>query len=700
MTDDNVTDGDLHDDDLERALRAARPHTGADDGWATSADGDRTLAAIRRRTAVRERLTIHPGRRLTWGIGLAAAVAAAVAVGVLASGAANPRNVPLAGPSESPIVVPPGGAPPRLALVSYTNCDAMLDGLRSHLASHIGPYGLGGYGGIRYGYSVSDTAGKVAVPQASSAGGAAEAPAHSTTNVQEIGVGEPDIVETDGRRIISVSGGMLRVVDVASHKVTGTLDLNEYAGASSAQLLMSGDRVLVILGTAVPYYRGGPYIGPAIDYYGYAPSNGGSTYLLVDLAQPQPRIVDTLHTGAGYVDARMVGDTVRLVVQSSPKLTFPTLPERSSNKQRTASNRDVVNHAPLSAWLPTYQTTSAGVTATHTVPCARVSHPVHFTGESMLTVFTMNLGGDLTDPQPITLAADGTSVYASTSSLYVASTNGTKTQLHRFTIAGTGRPTYVGSGGVPGYLLDAYSMSEYDGALRVVTTQSVNAAAATGLYTLNASTLHVLGHVGGLGRGEQLHAVRFLGPLGYVVTFESVDPLYVLDLHDPAHPRRAGALTITGYSDYLHPVSTGRLLGVGESVNSQQIVTGLQVSLFDVDKPGHPKRIAKVLRSHTPSETPIDPHAFLFWPDTGTAVVPINSWNPDQSGAAVVLHVSKDGLQVQGTIRNPAVSSVDSYDTGIERTMIIGSDIWTMSSSGLQSSDLHSLDKRAWVPFQ
>jgi uncharacterized secreted protein with C-terminal beta-propeller domain len=209
----------------------------------------------------------------------------------------------------------------------------------------------------------------------------------------------------------------------------------------------------------------------------------------------------------------------------------------------------------------------------------------------------------------------------------------------------------------------------------------------------------MVGHVGGLGRGEQLHAVRFLGPLAYVVTFESVDPLYVLDLRDPAHPRRAGSLTVTGYSDYLHPVAPGRLLGVGESVNGRQLVTGLQVSLFDVGSPAHPKRLARVVRSHTPSETPIDPHAFLYWPATGTAVAPVNSWNETQSGAAVVLRVSRATVSIAGTIRNPAISSASSYDTGIERTLVIGDQIWTMSSSGLQASDLHSLQRAAWVPF-
>jgi hypothetical protein len=397
----------------------------------------------------------------------------------------------------------------------------------------------------------------------------------------------------------------------------------------------------------------------------------------------------------------MVDGTARLVVQSAPKLTFAQPSGRMTNKQRTAYFRDLVEHAPLSAWLPSYSVTSGTHTKASTVPCESVSHPVRFSGESMLTVYSVDLAGDLADPKPVTLAADGTAVYGSTTSLYVASSDGTKTQLHRFGLGGAGKPTYLGSGSVPGYLLDSYSMSEYRGALRVVTTRTNQNGSTTAstLYELDAHSLHILGSVGGLGAGEQLHAVRFIGALAYVVTFQSVDPLYVLDLTDPAHPVRAGELTVTGYSDYLHPVSDGRLLGVGESVNDQQIVTGLQVSLFDVDSPAHPKRISRVTRDHTPSETPIDPHAFLFWPATGTVVVPVNSWNFDQSGAAVVLHVDKDALQVQGSIRNPAVATVGSYDTGIERTLVIGDDIWTMSSSGLQASDLHTLSKQAWVPF-
>jgi uncharacterized secreted protein with C-terminal beta-propeller domain len=124
------------------------------------------------------------------------------------------------------------------------------------------------------------------------------------------------------------------------------------------------------------------------------------------------------------------------------------------------------------------------------------------------------------------------------------------------------------------------------------------------------------------------------------------------------------------------------------------------VSLFDVHNPAHPRRLDRVVQRHSPSETPIDPHAFLYWPADHLAVIPIDSWDPEHSGAALVIKVGTDRLTVVGTVRNPAVSSADSYDTGIERTLVIGDSLWTMSSAGLRVSDLHTLDRLAWVPFQ
>ncbi len=462
-------------------------------------------------------------------------------------------------------------------------------------------------------------------------------PDHSTTNVQESGVGEPDTIETDGRRVVSVSNGVLRVVDAATHRVDGRLDLTMYAGADSAQLLMAGDRLLVILGQSSAIYEGGPVSSRPYPTMG----NDSSLFLLVDLSGA-PNIIGTLHPHGGFVDARMVDGTARLVVRSAPTIAFPNPvdPAPEAEADRLARNRDIVRHAPLAAWLPTYEVTTGSVTTSHTVPCTDVRHPKTYTGASMLTVYTVDLAGNLDRPDPVTVAADGTHVYGSKTSLYVSSSDGDHTQLHRFDTSGTGRPTYLGSGTVPGQLFDAYSMSEYQNSLRVVTS-SYDTTRSTALYVLDAATLRVTGSVRGLGVGERLHAVRFLGPLAYVVTFRSVDPLYVLDLHDPASPRRAGELTITGYSDYLHPVGANRLLGVGESVTSSGTVNGLQVSLFDSASPQDPKRLARLTRANTPSETPIDPHAFLYWPAANIVVLPINSWNGNESGAALVVRVGR-----------------------------------------------------------
>jgi uncharacterized secreted protein with C-terminal beta-propeller domain len=690
-------------DDVNRPLRAARPRTSADYGWAASAEGDRALGAIRRRaaaTATGSRLRMHmllpaPERRaraIAYGI-TGAAVVTAVALSFSDPGPTDPN------PPGTPIGAPAanfGPRPQNLALVAYTDCSAALSGLRAQAAAHVNAYGLAD---PRSPFGVGTMTRSPAAAtldlnaSAAAAAPAASTPEHSVTNVQEAGVDEPDLVKTDGNRIVSVSGGVLRVVDARTREATGTLDLSAYAGADGAQLMMSGNRVLVVLAESTTYYRGRSM--PARIDAPYPTSQPGSTYLLVDIAD-KPKIVSMLHPKAGYVDARLVGGTVRLVVQSAPRIAFPQPATSQSGERRVAQDRDAIKRAPLSAWLPSYDVTSGGVTTSHSVTCDHLSHPASYTGTSMLTVYSIDLAGDLNDVAPVSLAADGSTVYATASSLYVSSNASHRTQIHRFDISRPGRPTYLGSGAVPGGLLDAYSMSDYAGSLRVVTTKSAyRTSSATSVFAMNADTLKITGHVDGLGRGEQVHAVRFLGPLAYVVTFKSVDPLYVIDLHDPTKPRAAGELKVTGYSDYLHPTSTGRLLGVGQDVKSGR-VAGLQVSLFDVSDPSGPARIDNVVRPQTQGGSGVDPHAFLYWPKTGTAVVPIQSWNQGPQGTVLVLHVGTDNLRTIGTIRNPGSGD---FAGNIERTFVVNGSIWTMSQTGLLVSDLTTLHRQAWVNF-
>ena len=132
-------------------------------------------------------------------------------------------------------------------------------------------------------------------------------------------------------------------------------------------------------------------------------------------------------------------------------------------------------------------------------------------------------------------------------------------------------------------------------------------------------SLDVVGKVGGLGKGERIYSVRFVGATGYVVTFRQTDPLYTVDLRDPAKPTVTGELKITGYSAYLHPAGDGRLLGIGQEATEQGRIQGTQISLFDVRDPAKPNRLAQYHVQGAHSEAEFDPHAFLYWPQTGLA---------------------------------------------------------------------------------
>jgi hypothetical protein len=506
-----------------------------------------------------------------------------------------------------------------------------------------------------------------------------------------------------------------------------------YANWQSAQLLVAGDRALVALDSSSGYGPGsgyapmpaagarfgGPVAGPSGGPIG-APGSSSSTYLLVDLSG-QPTVLGSFRPTGGYVDARMIGSTVRLVITSSPTISLPNEPSPGlTDAQRTARNRAAVQKSRLGAWLPSYEVTTGGTTTRQTVPCARVSHPVDYTGAAMLTIYTIDLAKGLGDTQPLSLAADGDTVYATPGSLYVASNpnwmpcygsclpspaNSERTEIHRFDITGDGRPTYLGSGSVPGRLLSQYSLSDYDGHLRIATMSGQtmsgqgSGSTAAAVYVLDAATLKLTGQVGGLGKGEQIYAVRFLGPLGYLVTFRQTDPLFVIDLSDPSAPRAVGELTITGYSDYLHPVGDGRLVGVGQEANAQGRVAGMQVSLFDVSNPAAPRRLAHVVRTDAPGEQRLDPHAFLYWPSSDLLVVPIQSWQAAESGKVLVLKVRGDGLDTLGTISNPATPGTGYPGQGIERSFVIADGIWTLSDDGLRVSDQTSLARQAWIPF-
>jgi hypothetical protein len=229
--------------------------------------------------------------------------------------------------------------------------------------------------------------------------------------------------------------------------------------------------------------------------------------------------------------------------------------------------------------------------------------------------------------------------------------------------------------------------------------------------------MRLAGHVTGLGLTERIYSVRFMGPVGYVVTFRQTDPLYTVDLSDPARPRVRGSVALTGYSAYLHPASGTRLIGIGRQADAMGHVGGTQVSLFDVSDLAAPTRLATFALTGTISRAEFDPHAFLYWPGAHLMVVPLQvtgmvagapvspdgvAQSPDapQSGA-LVLRIDDSGITETGFITQPDTANTTGYPgySPIERSLIIGQTLWTISTAGARASDLTTLRQQGWVPF-
>jgi hypothetical protein len=588
------------------------------------------------------------------------------------------------------------GAAAKARLVRFQSCGALLTYVKAQATRFVGPWGLGA-GGVPTTTTTRETAPKQAVD-------------FSGTNVQEEGVDEPDLVKTNGETLFAVANGRLNAVDVGEERPQ-LLDTLKLDAGWSHELLLHGDRLLVLSRSG---FWAEPLPAVAARMAPYVPSN--SVLFEVDVSNPKAlRVVRTLTLDGAYVAARLVGRTVRIVTSSQIPQPLPfEQPASDTPEARAAArghNRDVVASSGLASWLPHYSIKRRGQAAGKPRPlvqCRRVSRPASFSGLGMLTVLTVDLAKGLDPVDSVSVMSDARIVYASPESLYVATEQwddrpdpdkpkavqtGVTTALHRFDISNPSRTRYTATGRVPGYLLSQWSLSEYRGILRVVSTETpawwgVGNESESFLTTLRQKegALVQAGRVGGLGKGERVYAVRFVGDVAYVVTFRQIDPLYTVDLSDADRPRVLGALKIAGYSAYLHPIGEDLLLGIGQNADGEGRRLGTQLSIFDASDLRRP-----TLLHHAPlgpgwSEAESDHHAFLFWPRTGLAVIPFDQ-------RAVGFRVGRArGIDKVGQVEHPR-------DAAVRRSLVVGDDVLTVSDAGVKASSLATLADRGWAAF-
>jgi hypothetical protein len=622
-----------------------------------------------------------------------------------------PSNAPR---QEKPSVRVSAAAQTPVSLRTFSGCGELLGHVRARAAAIVGPHGLerGDVGVVFDAIAMTGTAGRGAaagVPAPAAFVLSGEAPAaYSRTNVQVAGVDEPDIVKTDGRAIFWLGERTLHAVAVehdGSMRDAGSLRLR----GSEHTMLLAGDRLIVF--------------GQGWRAQGLTGSITRVT--VVDASDVTDlRIVSETDFEGAFVSARLIDGTARIVIRSLQPNGLPfrgpmgwTGPDVTAAIER---NKRVLERSGDDAWLPHVATGRDQTRSVRPlVACSDVYAPKRFSGLDMVSIVTMD-PSDPADHHTASVLGGGDTVYATAQRLFVATTRFVPqsaqrgfneiwtTQIHSFDISDPAGAVYRASGEVDGQLKSQWALDLHEGSLRVATTLGVpweeSSESAVATLQERDGVLEQVGRVGGLGeRGEQIYAVRFIGDVGYVVTFRLIDPLYTIDLSDPTDPRVLGALKIPGYSAYLHPVDDGLLIGIGQAATRRGVTRGTQVSLFDVSDPSDPQRIDQLHFDTGYSEAESEHHAFLYWPQTGTVVVPLAEYDDKPFVGAVGIRLKDRTLTEIGRVSHQRGTLerwlMDTWRAQIRRSLVVGDVLYTVSELGVAANSLTSFEEIGWVRF-
>ena len=535
--------------------------------------------------------------------------------------------------------------------------------------------------------------------------------AFSTTNLQEAGVDEADRLKSDGRYLYVLArqepmavpleaasviapqpaASRIRILELGENPQSATevasVVLDKGMRAKGTYLITGrdGDQndLLVVLGS-------NDYNLYAIDWFVPWSWRSGMTYVsFLDVDNPaEPQHQTRLGFDGHLVASRRIGETLYLVTRHYPWIKdYLPWPETTVQKEE---NRRLLDKTTLADLLPKWQVDDGAKQAylTSAKSCYLPPAEEDYISADVISIIAIDLRKPSSKPSARCIVGPTETVYMSQQSLYLATTRhryviqtNTRlaqdmvvyppeetTEVHKFALTGSG-PDYRGSAAVKGHLgwgqdKKSFRMGERDGVLFIVTSlgESWSGNATTRLTVLSEDQtsdtrrLQEMAHLPNEKRpepiglpGERLYAARFLGERGYLVTFRVTDPLYVLDLSEPADPFIAGSLKIPGYSDYLHPVNENMLLGIGKSAIAADSdwgdgrgawYQGMKLALFDVSNPQDPTEVdsVEIGARGTDSDALHDHHAVTWLPaDPGQG-------RPARLALPIKLHASSDAL--------------------------------------------------------
>jgi len=650
-------------------------------------------------------------------------------------------------------------------LVAFETCEVLEQNLKANLTEQMRVHLLS-LNEMGYGFIEDDMAEGGPVP--SNPGGRQEGVDYSGTNNQEADVDEGDFVKTDGYYLYVLSGNQLVITGVPEFGQLAENVSVDLEGRPNQLLLIqeagSSAQKSVVFSTISTYdiddnHPLWPLIEKEMGVNGYYWYTVFTKITVIDHRDPEdPQVVDELYLEGSYQTSRKVGSAVHMFTYSWIEVHdlkyWPDLPDdyyllgpdnplRQQLWDKGISdaityNDQLIESLTLQDLVPRiFLVVPDGVVAHDFTAqgCGNVVIAEDGMSRGFTSIVSFEALGDAFTFEADHVVSNWSIIYASSDTLLLAEPSDDwwwywnndafeeATNIHRFDSTDTGSLQYSGSGRVKGTVLGQFSLSEYEGIIRVATTTDQwNRWWVTSppppenhLYTLSGNnTLEVVGQLDGIAVGERIWSARFIQDRGYLVTAENIDPLWTIDLSDPENPTIMGELEVPGVSTYVHPLEDEHLLTIGFGGDAQGLDGSIKVSLFDVSDFANPRR-KDVLTlfaaegedwsSWGTSEALYEHKAFQYWAPKKLLAVPLSTsrytmnefeYGYEYISKLVLVAVdTTSGLSTYGTIDhsdfyNSSPSDYWCYQD-VRRSIFMGDYIYAISDRGVTSSNLLSM---------
>lgn len=658
-----------------------------------------------------------------------------------------------AGTPTQPVTTPIGELDRSLAqLRPAVSCDELLEPLRLRLLQTVDAALQANFEralNLVHGFCrdpremlAADGGGAVALPPVPEPAESSGAESFTTTNLQDADVDEADFLKNDGEHFYVLANGALQILRAWPAAETAVVARVELEGTPRS-LFLAGDR-LVVYESVEPIVPLAPATGLAPECtYGYDCTRGADGRRLkisvLDIAErAAPVLLRELYVDGSLIGARRTGSIVHTAVTFPPfalpgvaatpaelsewvttpcdqldpaEFPYTEYEVRALFARQEFANIEALDAASIDDFLPTVTDRRLDGEETDLErplleDCASLYLPQDLADPSLMALLSF----DLADPIALgatTIVAKPGLVYASPSAFflgvdrsryygepwYAEAAPSRAMELHGFALeADAVATTYLGSGVVPGYVLNQFSLDEHDGDLRVASTVYLGDTDTRSLVTVlrpGADGLETIGVVDGIAPREDIRSVRFDGDTGYVVTFEKTDPLFVVDLADPEAPTIRGELVIPGFSTYIHRLDDDHLLTIGYDADDQGAFSwfrGIKLQLIDVSDPEAPTVLhdETIGTRGTSSEAATNHLAFTFFRERELLALPLTRCEGGEGSEYGELTFS--GLYVYRVTLEDGFKHLGGLPHPVDPEAYTCSNWWTQSNSVVQRS--------------